>query len=68
MDSATIFAQLRDALAVLYPKKEDARIVVAVAGLNSTNIAFNASAQTNFHNGKLSTQRDSHINSSISII
>ena len=50
MDSHTIFALLRDALAELYPEEKDSRVVVADAGLGAKAIAFSSRAQTNWHN------------------
>ncbi|MFZ4657594.1 MAG: effector-associated domain EAD1-containing protein [Caldilineaceae bacterium] len=50
MDQQTTFAALRDALAALYPVDEDARRVVADAGLIAMQITFSPRAQTNWHN------------------
>jgi len=50
INSQAIFAALRNALAALYPKEEDARVVVDDAGLPAANISFCARAQTNWHN------------------
>lgn len=50
MDSHTIFAQLRDVLAELYPREEDARLVAHDAGLDEKLITFSPRAQTNWHN------------------
>lgn len=50
MDQQTTFAALRDALAALYPVDEDARRVVADAGLVAMQITFSPRAQTNWHN------------------
>lgn len=46
----TIFTILRDALATLYLREEDARIVVADAGLDERQIAFSTRSSTNWHN------------------
>jgi len=46
----SIFAVLRDVLADLYPEENDARVVVADAGLDAKQIPFSARAQTNWHN------------------
>lgn len=50
MDSQMLFAALRGALAELYPKEEDARVVVDDAGVDASQIAFSTRAQTNWHN------------------
>lgn len=50
MESNTIFAALREALAALYPEEQDARVVVNDAGLNAHQITFSSRAQTNWHN------------------
>ena len=49
MESQTVFAGLRDALAALYLEEQDARVVVADAGLDLTRIPFHARAQTNWY-------------------
>jgi hypothetical protein len=50
MQSHTILAALREALAQLYPAEVDARVVVADAGLDERQITFSARAQTNWQN------------------
>lgn len=50
MESQTVFAALRDALAVLYPVEQDARVVVDDAGLNAMSVTFSTRPQTNWHN------------------
>jgi hypothetical protein len=50
MESHPIFAALREALAELYPKEQDAVVVVMDDGLDARQIAFSRRAQTNWHN------------------
>jgi tetratricopeptide (TPR) repeat protein len=50
MESHALFAALREALAELYPKEQDAVVVVTDAGLDARQIAFSSRAQTNWHN------------------
>lgn len=50
MDSQTVFAALRDALAELYSGEQDSHVVVADAGLDASQITFSNRAQTNWHN------------------
>jgi|694.fasta_scaffold142626_1 hypothetical protein len=50
MESRTIFAALRDALATLYPEEQSARVIVDDAGLLTLKIAFSSRAETNWHN------------------
>jgi|LakMenEpi03Aug12_release.lakeMendotaPanAssembly.Ray.scaffolds.fasta_scaffold443145_1 hypothetical protein len=40
MQSQTVFAALRDALAGLYPAEQDARVVVDDAGVNANEHCF----------------------------
>lgn len=50
MDSQTVLAALRDALAQLYPREPDTYVIVADAGLDERQITFSSRAQTNWHN------------------
>ncbi|MFN8495692.1 MAG: effector-associated domain EAD1-containing protein [Caldilineaceae bacterium] len=49
MDSQTVFAKLRDALAHLYPTNESARRLADDAGLDARRIRFSAQALENWH-------------------
>jgi hypothetical protein len=50
MDSQTVFAALRDALAELYPEERNTRVLVSDAGLAAKQITFSSRARTNWHN------------------
>lgn len=56
-----VFAALRDALAALYPVEEDARVVVADAGLAAAQIAFSPRAQTNWHHILVEARRQQRL-------
>ncbi|MEZ4735449.1 MAG: effector-associated domain EAD1-containing protein [Caldilineaceae bacterium] len=49
MDSQTVFARLRDALAHLYPTTESARRIADDAGLDAHQVRFSAQALENWH-------------------
>lgn len=50
MESHTVFAALRDALAGIYSEEQDARVIATNAGLDLIKITFSARSQTNWHN------------------
>lgn len=60
-NSQSIFAALRDVLADLYPDENDARVVVADAGLDAKQISFSPRAQTNWHNILAEAIRQAHL-------
>ena len=68
MDSQTIFAQLRDALAELYPEEQDAHVILSDAGVDARRITFSARTRTNWHNILTETIRQNRLNPLLEIV
>jgi len=62
-----IFAALRDVLADLYPEENDARVIVADAGLDAKQIPFSSRAQTNWQNILAEAIRQARLDSLLKI-
>ena len=63
MDSQIIFAQFRDPFAARYPDEQDARVVVAGAGVDTKQIAFSPRVQTNWNNILVAALRQQRLDS-----
>lgn len=50
MDSRSVFAALRDVLAALYSNEQNARVIIADAGLDLIKITFNGPPRAYWHN------------------
>lgn len=68
IDDQAIFAALRDALAILYPEEQSARVVVDDAGLAPTQILFSSRAQTNWHNILTEANRQSRLETLLQVV
>jgi len=68
MDDRTIFAALRDALAVLYPEEQHTHVVVDDAGLDASQISFSQRSQTNWQNILNEARRQNQLETLLSVV